>query len=129
MKPTRAAAAVLVLAAALSGCGYVGTPLPPALYIPEAIKDLSATQRAGRIEIRFTPTLQSTDGMVLDKLSAIELRVGENPAGAAFQIDQWAGAARRIEVAEIKAEQTVVRVPVAGWEGKDVVIEIGRAHV
>lgn len=114
----------MILAAAISGCGYVGAPLPPALYIPEAVKDLSATQHAGQIEIRFTPTLQSTDGMVLDTLSAIELRAGENPAGAAFQIDQWAGGARQIEVAEIKAEQTVVRVPVAGWEGKDVVIAV-----
>jgi hypothetical protein len=124
VKPTPAPFAVLTLAAALGGCGYVGPPLPPALYIPEAIKDLSAAQRAGQIEIRFTPSLQSTDGMVLDTLSAIELRAGENPAGTSFQIDQWAGGARRIEVPEAKAEQTVVRVPVDGWEGKDVVIAV-----
>lgn len=123
MKPTHVQA-VLLLAAALGGCGYVGPPLPPALYIPVQIKDLSATQRSGRIEIRFTPSLESTDGMVLDRLSAIELRVGENTAGPEFQIDRWAAGARRIEVAEVKAEQTLVGVPVSDWEGKDVVIAV-----
>ncbi|MBA3974947.1 MAG: hypothetical protein C0504_12120 [Candidatus Solibacter sp.] len=114
----------MLLAAVLSGCGYVGAPLPPALYIPVPVSGFSATQRSGQIEIRFTPSLESTDGMVLERLSAIELRAGENPEGAGFQIDSWAAGARRIEVAGIKAEQIVVRVPVAGWEGKDVVIAV-----
>jgi hypothetical protein len=112
------------LAAVLGGCGYVGPPMPPALYIPVPVSGFSATQHSGQIEIRFTPSLESTDGMVLDRLSAIELRVGENTAGPEFQIDGWAAGARRIEVAEIKAEQTLVGVPVAGWEGKDVVIAV-----
>lgn len=124
MKPTVPQALVLVLAALSSGCGYVGAPLPPALFIPVAVTDLSAAQRSGQIEIRFTPLLQSTDGMVLDKLSAIELRAGENPEGEGFQVDRWAAGARRIEVAEIKAEQTTVRVPVTGWEGRQLVIAV-----
>lgn len=123
MKSTRIQA-VLLLLAALGGCGYVGAPMPPALYIPMPVTAFSATQHSGRIEIRFTPSLESTDGMVLDRLSAIELRVGENTEGPEFQIDRWAAGASRIEVAEIKAEQTLVAVPVSGWEDKDVVIAV-----
>jgi hypothetical protein len=110
--------------ACTAGCGYVGGPLPPALNIPVAITDLNAAQKAGRIVVRFTPSLQSTDGLVLSKLSEIELRAGGNSEPGPFNIDRWASGAQRIDAGPPKAELTTIEVPVAGFEGRDVIIAV-----
>ncbi|MDP1557198.1 MAG: hypothetical protein Q8L84_17200, partial [Hyphomonas sp.] len=124
MKLTSSLLPALALLTGLAGCGYVGAPLPPALNLPVAITDLAAAQRAGKIEIRFTPSLNSTDGMILPSLSAIELRAGENTAPGSFDIHLWASTARRIDVQGIKAELTRVELPVTGWEGREVVFAV-----
>ncbi len=124
MKQTSSVLSTLALLAGLAGCGYVGAPLPPALNMPVAITDLGAAQRAGRIEIQFTPSLNSTDGLILPSLSAIELRAGENTVAGSFDVNRWAAAARRIDVPAIKAELTRVELPVAGWEGREVVFAV-----
>lgn len=113
-----------LLAAAVAGCGYVGAPLPPALNIPVAIQDLVVEQRAGRIEVRFTPSLKSTDDLILKTLSGIELRAGENTEAPAFDIHRWATGAKRIDVPKAAAELTRIELPVAGWEGKDVIFAV-----
>jgi hypothetical protein len=116
--------AAALLAAALAGCGYVGAPLPPALNIPVAITDLKVEQRSGRIGIRFTPSLKATDELMLRSLSAIELRAGENTETPVFDIHRWAHGARRIDVPRAAAEATTIEIPVAGWEGKDVIFAV-----
>lgn len=124
MKQTSSVLSILALLAGLAGCGYVGAPLPPALNMPVAITDLAAAQRAGRIEIQFTPSLNSTDGLILPSLSAIELRAGENTGAGGFDINGWAATARLIDVSPIKAELTRVELPVTGWEGREVVFAV-----
>lgn len=124
MKPTSSLLPALALLAGLAGCGYVGAPLPPALNMPVAITDLAAAQRAGKIEIQFTPSLNSTDGMILPSLSAIELRAGEKTLDLSWDIHRWAETARRIDVTPIKAELTRVELAVTGWEGREVVFAV-----
>jgi hypothetical protein len=86
----------------LTGCGYVGDPLPPALNIPVAVADLRAVQRGDKLVVDFTAPLLTTDDMGLTAISAAEVRVGDDvvpvvapkPGDAAhFELParQWAG--------------------------------------
>jgi hypothetical protein len=110
-----AAAALLV-----SGCGYVGDPLPPSLQIPLPVEDLSARQEGSEIRFEFTPHLETTDKLVLRSLAGIDLRGGQGPAGA-WDAERWAAAATVIPVAEpAKGETLSVRAAVTPWVGKEV---------
>ncbi len=81
----------------LTGCGYVGDPLPPALHIPEAVKDLSVRQRGAKLDITFTLPQLTTEGMGLEYPEEIELRIGP-PVSGEFDADRWASTARRVPV-------------------------------
>ena len=52
----------LILALLVTGCGYVGDPLPPALNIPVPVADLNAVQRGDQIIIQFTVPQMTTEG-------------------------------------------------------------------
>lgn len=69
----------IAAAAALFGvsCGYVGEPLYPALNIPSRITDLGAVERAGNILIAFTIPPLTTEGIALQGVSRVQVRVGE----------------------------------------------------
>lgn len=114
------------VALGLAGCGYVGEPLPPALEIPVQITDLRGVQRGSKVYLAFTTTLESTDKVLLKRLSAIDLRAGENPPGG-FNLDAWAASAQPIPVKEPRAGQVSVEVPSATWEGKEVVFAVRAA--
>ena len=45
---------VILAAAVLSGCGYAGEPLPPALSRPMRVTDLQAVERGENIAVQFT---------------------------------------------------------------------------
>ncbi|MBL8215571.1 MAG: hypothetical protein JNK87_32925 [Bryobacterales bacterium] len=87
----------LCLPLLLTGCGYVGDPLPPALHIPEAVNDLSVQQRGAKLDIRFTLPQLTTEGMGLEYPAEIELRIGP-PAAGEFDANRWASGARRVPV-------------------------------
>jgi len=84
-----------------SGCGYVGDPLPPALNIPVAVADLSAVQRGTAIVARFTIPANSTDGILLRRIGAVDLRVngeavpvaaaGPGPVEVSIPAARWSG--------------------------------------
>jgi hypothetical protein len=114
---------LLLLALALLGCGYVGNPLPPALNIPVRIEDLRALQRGDRVEIEFTPSLHTTDDLILKSLRGIDLRGGVNP-GPKFDVQTWAEHARVLGV-EAKGEAPVkVEEPLGDWLGKEIVLGV-----
>jgi hypothetical protein len=71
------------LALGLAGCGYVGDPLPPALYIPLPVTDLSAAQEGDAIVVRFTMPARSTEDLPLGDEPEIDLRA------AALETQQW----------------------------------------
>jgi hypothetical protein len=111
--------AALCLAAA-TGCGYIGAPLPPALHIPERVGVIAVSQHAGQLVVGFVITGKTTDGLVLRRLQAIELRAGPPAASMA----KWAQSAREIPVEPASIEGHELKVPVAGWENQDVVVAV-----
>lgn len=103
-----------------AGCGYVGPPKPPALNIPERVQLVNASQQAGQLVVGFLITGKTTDGLVLNRLRAIELRAGPPAASMAL----WAQAARQIPVTPPAIDGHELREPVAGWENQDIVVAV-----
>lgn len=107
--PKRLRSATLFAAAiVLSGCGYVGDPLPPSLAIPSPIDDLRAFQRGGKLIVDFTAPALATDDTPLKRLREVELRVGE----------------RRVETGAEEAGPVHLEVPAAPWVGQDVILVV-----
>jgi hypothetical protein len=69
----------LVLCLSLAGCGYVGDPMPPALHIPEPVRDLRVEQRGDRLLFAFSLPELTTEGLGISRLQEIELRAGPWP--------------------------------------------------
>jgi len=117
----RAASPLIVLCAAfLPSCGYIGDPLPPALNIPARISGLTAFQRGGKLIVRFTPNFESTDKLILKSLT-IDLRAG--PAGPPpFDVNAWAARARAIPAPAASPEPVEAEAPISGWLGQDVIV-------
>jgi hypothetical protein len=67
---------LLCTAALLTGCGYVGDPLPPALNIPEAIENLRVVQRGDKLVIDFTAPALTTEEIGLTSILTAEARMG-----------------------------------------------------
>lgn len=96
----------IVLALLFTGCGYVGDPLPPALYIPLPVADLSAMQESGKLAIRFTLPARTTEDLPMEGSPEVELR-----AAAWEKSRQWDEAAWERESARLTtppAEENVV---------------------
>ena len=111
--------AALCLAAA-TGCGYIGPPLPPALNIPERVTATAASQHADQLVVGFIITGKTTDGLVLRRLRAIDLRMGPPAASMA----KWEQSARAIPVEPASIDGHELKVPIAGWENQDVVVAV-----
>ena len=112
---------LLLLAVLLSGCGYVGEPLPPLLNIPSQVTDLQARQIADRIRIEFTIPPLTTEGEVLTSLENIEIKVGPG-AGEPFSVDAWAAGATALAGVQAQDRKVVFDTPVTPWIGREVVI-------
>jgi fibronectin type 3 domain-containing protein len=103
-----------LLAATLTGCGYVGEPLPPSLNIPMAISDLRAVERGDRIVVEFTVPEQTTDGVGLGRVG-VDLRVGAAS-------ENWLESSRKVETAADRPGAAEAEIPVKEWVGRDVVL-------
>jgi hypothetical protein len=112
---------LLLAVALLCGCGYVGDPLPPALNIPEAIKDLRAVQRGDRILIDFTVPSLTTEGLPVRKLRGIDLRAGS--AGTPFDVEQWMSNATPVP-AQGNSGNVHVIAPAGAWYDREIVIGV-----
>jgi hypothetical protein len=110
-----------ILLCALTGCGYVGDPLPPALHIPEKVTDLRAVQRGDRILIDFTIPELTTEGLPIRKVGGIDLRVGtvEPP----FNVDRWMSSAKAVPV-PVTERKAQALAQASEWYGRDVVIGV-----
>lgn len=116
-------AAFAVLSLALSGCGYVGDPKPPALDIPLPVQDLRGVQRGANIVLAFTPNPRTTDDILLKSFAAIDLRAGENLQGG-FELNRWAEAARKIPVTDLSITPHELTIPVDGFAGKEIILAV-----
>ena len=95
----------LVLSILLTGCGYVGDPLPPALNIPEKVIDLRAVQRGGKIIVDFTIPVRTTEGLLIKQLGPPDLEIGGKPV-------------------EAPSDKGHVEVPAKDWIGQDAVVRV-----
>lgn len=114
--------AVFVGVLAVSGCGYVGDPLPPALNIPQRIADLKAAEVGDHIEVEFTLPSLTTEGIVLPSLGGVDLRAGKNITP--FQEAQWAESAKVIEMSSEQPGIVKKRLPAREWAGQEIVIGV-----
>jgi hypothetical protein len=88
---------VLCFSPLFTGCGTVGEPLYPALNIPMPVLDLTALERGDKIIVNFTIPPKTTEGLLLNQVGVLELRVGPN-VGGDFRADTWASSARQLDV-------------------------------
>jgi hypothetical protein len=110
------------LAALMSGCGYVGNPMPPLADIPSPVKDLSAVQRGAAILVEFTVPLTTTENMPIRKVLKLDLRIGA--AGAPFDAGAWAAGAKQVTGAKYGNGIARYEIPSAEWTGKDVAVGV-----
>ena len=113
-------AAALAAISLLAGCGYIGEPLPPALSIPVAIKDLRVIEYGDNLLIEFTAPALTTEGLGITALQGIELRIGATEPD--FNVDRWAPKATKIDADVKKPGDVSKEVPAKDFVGKEVVI-------
>lgn len=107
----------------LARCGYTGDPLPPALMIPEPVRDLEGHQQGDSVLLRFTVPDRTTEDLPLQAPPGIELRAAPNPEGG-FDMGRWLAGSERIDGGEIREGRAEFRVPAAGWAGREMVFAV-----
>jgi hypothetical protein len=108
----------------VAGCGSIGEPLYPTLNIPAKITDLVAVERGGQIAIYFNIPALTTDGLTLRDIGSVDLRVGANPSGG-FNRDEWAAAAKRINIAAPSQPGPVHQeIPAREFIGKEILAAV-----
>ncbi len=106
----------------LTGCGYVGNPLPPAMKRPVAVSDLAAVERGSNIIIQFTLPKITTEGLPIKGHQDIELRVGPPPEP--FNMDTWIRTSDRVPDSQIPQDKPLVRVEVDAAKFYDKTVDI-----
>lgn len=104
----------------LTGCGYTGEPLPPALNLPTRVQDVAVVQRGDQLIIQFSLPRTSTEGLVLKSTPEVRVYVGATPPGH-FDPGSWAAQAR---VLSAPSEANRYVTPGAEFAGKDVVVSV-----
>jgi hypothetical protein len=89
----------------LTGCGYVGDPLPPALNIPERVTDLRAVQRGDKIIVDYTIPPRTTEGLLLKRTGPPDLQIGDTAV-------------------EAPADKGHVEVSAKDWIGRDATVRV-----
>ncbi len=114
-------AAVFPAVLFLSGCGYVGDPLPPLANIPGHITGLTAVQRGRRILIEFQVPTETTEGVAIRGPLRRDLRIG-GPSAGGFNEADWAARAKQVSGGTVTNGIAHYEAPSAEWTGQDVTI-------
>ena len=101
----------------LTGCGYVGDPLPPLANVPGSVTDLKAWQRGSRILVQFTLPAMTTEGIAIKTPLRTDLRIS-----AGDEAKNVSGGSIRDGVAHYE-------IPAGEWVGKQVTIGVRVAGV
>lgn len=108
---------------ALSGCGYVGEPLPPLMNIPGHAENITALQRASSLFVHVTLPIYTTEGLVLKQAVRLDLRIGPKPSGG-FDANAWAATAKAAPKPAVAKGVAEFQIPAADWIGKEVAIAV-----
>ncbi|MBZ5618525.1 MAG: hypothetical protein LAQ69_07360 [Acidobacteriia bacterium] len=118
-RPTELLAAALCL----TGCGYIGSPLPPLANVPAPVSELAVVQRGARIIVHFKLPTATTEGVEIQSPLKLDLRIG--PAtGTPFHAAEWAAQATAVPPGPIENGVATYAIPSPQWTGKDVTIGV-----
>jgi len=115
--------ALNLLALLLTGCGYIGEPLPPLMRIPARVTDLSAVQRGSNFIVQFSMPVVTTEGTLIKQATRLDLRIGPSP-DATFNTEAWAAVAKPVGGAVIENAHARYKIPAMDWAGKEVQIAV-----
>ncbi|MGH9559036.1 MAG: fibronectin type III domain-containing protein, partial [Bryobacteraceae bacterium] len=106
----------------LAGCGYIGSPLPPALDIPQRVSDLRVVEYGDKISAVFTIAPLTTEGLPLKNIRSVGLLAGTaiNP----WNERAWLAAARRYPVPAAAPGSFTRDIPARDWTGKEIVVAV-----
>ncbi|HEY2018746.1 MAG TPA: hypothetical protein VGH38_34815 [Bryobacteraceae bacterium] len=113
-------AALLAAAFLTSGCGYIGSPLPPLANIPARVTAIAAVERDSHIIVHFTVPTLTTEGFPIKPPLHLDLRIGS--AVAPFRPEDWAAQAKAVPEVPVVKGLATYEIPTADWVGKDVTI-------
>jgi hypothetical protein len=125
LSPSAPIVAILTLLLAtvlLSGCGYIGAPLAPALDIPTRVTDLRAIEYGENIVAQFTLPPLTTEGLPLKTVESVDLYIGAFTAP--FNQNAWAASARPFPVHATAPGALTHPIPAREWIGKDVFLGV-----
>ena len=96
--------------AALGGCGYVGDPLPPAVNIPEPVRELRAAQVGDRLILEYTLPERTVEALPLKVPATAEVRLGDTVeqvkgGRAELPASKWTGQTIEIAARAIAGER------------------------
>ena len=74
------------LAGLVTGCAYVGNPMPPTLDIPARVTDLRAAEFGDTILVQFTLPALTTEGLALTSVRAVEAQAAAGAEHKAYEI-------------------------------------------
>lgn len=109
---------LLLLPVLLSGCGYVGEPLPPSLNIPAPIADLRVEQVGADLVIAFTAPEVTTDGVIFSRLGGVEAMINDDPVAIPTPASEPGPVRIVASAARYVSQQATVRVRVASPKGR-----------
>ncbi|HLK61894.1 MAG TPA: hypothetical protein VKU19_00545 [Bryobacteraceae bacterium] len=112
---------LLAAATFLTGCGYVGNPLPPLANVPNPVTDLTAVQRNNRIIVHFKLPTTTTENVILKSPPKLDLRIGAAEDGP-FRVTTWATQATAVPPGVVQNGLATYAIPASAWTGKRVVI-------
>jgi len=101
----------------MSGCGYIGSPLPPLANIPGKVADLDVLERASHIVVTFTVPGMTTEGQTIRAPLKLDLRIGASGP-------DWAERAKPVTGVAIRKEIAHAEIPAAEWTGQEVTIGV-----
>ena len=101
----------------LTGCGYIGEPLPPLMHIPARVSDLAAIQRGLNLIVQFAVPAVTTEGTVIKQGVRLDLRINDKAVGTA--VIENGRARYRIPAAEWMGKEVHIAVKVIGANGRD----------
>ncbi|MBM3762470.1 MAG: hypothetical protein FJW36_19770 [Acidobacteria bacterium] len=107
----------------LTGCAYVGDPLPPALKVPKPVTDLAVRQVGGELLVSFTIPDKTLEDLALKSIGAVDLKIGVNPK-APFDAERWSDAAKPVATGAVEPGKVDTKVPVSEWANQEVVIGV-----
>src|ERR1051325_6582646 len=107
----------------LTGCGYVGSPLPPLANIPAPVTELTAVQRDARLIVHFKLPTTTTELMDIKPPLKLDVRIGA-ATGAPFRDGEWAANAQSVPPGPVVQGIATYEIPSAPWTGKEITIAV-----